>query len=135
MDIPKQKLAVAVMVINPENKLLLVKAHGRGWEFPGGYVETGEPIKEAAIREVKEESGIEIELTRLCGIEQDLARSTCVFLFQGKPVSGELACSYEHLDVGYFSVEEAMRNIKLQVFKQRVIRCLQQDSQPFVIEL
>jgi 8-oxo-dGTP diphosphatase len=123
------------MVTNPENKLLLVKAYSRGWEFPGGYVETGESITKAAIREVKEESGIDIELARLCGIEQDIARSICVFLFQGKPVSGELACSYEHLDVGYFSVEEAMRKISLKAFQQRVVRCLQQDSQPFVIEM
>jgi 8-oxo-dGTP diphosphatase len=135
MVIPWHKLAVAVMVINQENKLLLVKAYSRGWEFPGGYVDTGESIKVAAIRDVKEESGIDIELTKLCGIEQDIARSTCVFLFQGKPVSGELSCSDEHLDVGYFSVEEAIRKIILKSFKQRVIRCLQQDSLPFVIEL
>lgn len=135
MFIPKHILAVAVMVINQENKLLLVNAYSRGWEFPGGYVEKGESIKEAAIREVKEESGIDIELTRLCGIEQDIVRSTCVFLFEGKPVSGELSCSFEHLDVGYFSVEEAIRKITLKCFKQRVTLCLQQDSQPFLIEL
>ena len=133
--IPKHKLAVAVMVINQENKLLLVKSYGRGWEFPGGYVETGESIKEAAVREVKEESGIDIELTRFSGIEQDIARSTCIFLFQGKTVNGELSCSDEHLEVRYFTVEEALKKIILKSFKQRVIRCLQQDSQPFVIDL
>jgi 8-oxo-dGTP diphosphatase len=67
----------------------LVKNWKRGWEFPGGYVEEGESIKDAAIREVKEEAGIQIRLTKICGIVQDIDKSTCTVLFLGAPVSGE----------------------------------------------
>ncbi|MEH7564048.1 NUDIX hydrolase [Priestia megaterium] len=45
-----QKLAVAVMVVNQDHHVLLVKNHRRGWEFPGGFVEAGESIKDAGIR-------------------------------------------------------------------------------------
>lgn len=135
MTIPSHKLAVAVMVLTRDNKMLLVKGYTRGWEFPGGYVEKGESIKAAAIREVKEESGIEIQLTRLCGIDQDIARSTCVVLFEGKPISGELARSDESLEVGYFTFEEAMSKITWGTFKDRLMRCLNENEPPFVIEI
>jgi 8-oxo-dGTP diphosphatase len=115
------------MVVNEENDFLLVKSR-RGWEFPGGYLEDGEAIKAAAIREVKEESGIEIELINSLGVEQDLEKSTCVFLFRGRPISGELKCSNETEDVGYFSLQEVMKMITIAHFKERVIRCLNEDG-------
>ncbi|NGQ93623.1 NUDIX hydrolase [Brevibacillus sp. SYP-B805] len=129
------KLAVAVMVVDQENHVLLVKGRQRGWEFPGGYVAAGESIAHAAIREVKEESGVDIDLTRLCGIEQDIELSTCVVLFEGKPISGALALSDESLDVGYFTIEEALNKITVQTFKERIIRCFHTNKPPFVVEI
>lgn len=59
---------VSVCVVR-DGQVLLVKrgrAHYRGlWSLPGGRVELGEPLREAALRELKEETAIEAELVRL----------------------------------------------------------------------
>ncbi|MFC3885406.1 NUDIX hydrolase [Bacillus songklensis] len=133
-EILSHKLAVAVMVMNRDHKFLLVKSYKRGWEFPGGFVGIGESIKEAAIREVKEESGIDIQLTNFLGIEQDVAKSTCVVIFKGTPVSGKFAASDENQDVGYFTFDEAMSMITLGKFRDRIVRCLKEKEIPFFIE-
>jgi len=64
MNIPKHSIAAAAIVINEENEILLIKGPKRGWEMSGGQVEEGESIVQAAIRETKEESGIEIEINK-----------------------------------------------------------------------
>jgi ADP-ribose pyrophosphatase YjhB (NUDIX family) len=126
-----QKLAVAVMVVNQDHHVLLVKNPRRGWEFPGGFVEVGESIKDAGIREVKEESGIVIEVTNFLGVEQEVKRSTTVILLKGKAVSGKISVSNETQGVGYFTLEEAKNIIKLDNFKDRIDRCLKETEIPF----
>jgi 8-oxo-dGTP diphosphatase len=120
------------MVMNEDDDFLLVKSR-RGWEFPGGYLEDEEAIKDAAIREVKEESGIDIELMNSLGVEQDIERSTCVFLFKGRPISGELRGSNETEDAGYFSLKEVMNMMTIAHFRERVIRCLNEDEKFSII--
>lgn len=56
--------------------------------MPGGQVEEGESLAQAAVREVKEESGIEIEVTKFCGIYQNTGKSICNTLFLGRPIGG-----------------------------------------------
>ena len=87
---PKHIVSAAAIVVNDRNEVLLIKGPKRGWEMPGGQVEEGESLREAAIRETKEESGIDIEVTKFCGIFQNVGASICNALFLGKPVGGEL---------------------------------------------
>lgn len=127
------KIAVAVLVENNDQKYLLIENHRRGWEFPGGYIEKNEGIQDAAIREVKEETGIDIKLIQFLGLEQDMKRSVCVFIFKGVHESGQLVTCNESKDIGYFTLDEALNLIKLQHFKERIIRCLDDEKIPFVI--
>lgn len=53
---PKHIVSAATIVVNERNEILLIKGPKRGWEMPGGQVEEGESLKDAAIRETKEES-------------------------------------------------------------------------------
>lgn len=102
-------------------KLLLVK---RGqlpdkgkWSFPGGAVELGETTEEAAIREVKEETGLDIELQGLFDVATYLpsergpkARNKVIVLdYLGRPRSGRVKLNRESTAFGWFTPEEVQR--------------------------
>ena len=64
---------VVALVLNNQNKILLVKSHkwiNNRYSVPGGHVEIGESLSTAIIREVKEETGLEILPKRLFMIQE-----------------------------------------------------------------
>jgi 8-oxo-dGTP diphosphatase len=65
MTFPTHIVAAAGIVEDNNGNLLMVNTYHGGWVFPGGQVETGENITDAVIREVKEESGIDISVEKL----------------------------------------------------------------------
>jgi 8-oxo-dGTP diphosphatase len=134
MTIPKHIVSAAAIVLNDKSEILLVKSPLRGWEMPGGQVEVGESIKAAAIRETKEESGIDIEILRFCGIFQNVNKSICNTLFLGKPIGGEPTTSPESVDVGFFPVNQALDMITVETFRQRIEYCLNDKLHPFYVE-
>jgi 8-oxo-dGTP pyrophosphatase MutT (NUDIX family) len=134
MSPPKHIVSAATIVLNEQNEILLIKGPRRGWEMPGGQVEEGESLKEAAIRETLEESGIEIEVVKFCGVFQNVSASICNTLFLAIPVGGKPTTSPESLEVGFFPIEKALEMVTWKNFKQRIEYCLDEKLQPFLIE-
>jgi 8-oxo-dGTP pyrophosphatase MutT (NUDIX family) len=130
----KHFLSAAAIVINSEKEILLIKGPERGWEMPGGIVEEGESIRDAAIRETKEESGIEIDGLKFCGVFQNVKKSICNTLFLAHPVGGKLTTSPESLEVGFFPIEQALDMVTIGNFRQRIEYCLDESKQPFYVD-
>ena len=61
-------LGVSIVILKGESVLLILRGDFPVWGLPGGAVEAGESVAEAAVREVREETGLEIRLTSLVGI-------------------------------------------------------------------
>lgn len=68
MKMPTHIVAVGGIVENEKGEILLVKTINGGWVFPGGQVEVGENLVDALAREVKEESGVNIEVGSLLSV-------------------------------------------------------------------
>jgi 8-oxo-dGTP pyrophosphatase MutT (NUDIX family) len=61
--------SVNVVVVNDAGEILLIRRSDNGnWALPGGAIDLGESVAQAAIRETKEETGVDCELTGLVGI-------------------------------------------------------------------
>jgi len=133
MAVPKHIVSAAAIVLNEKNEILLIKGPRRGWEMPGGQVEEGEALKDAVVRETREESGIDIEVLKFCGIFQNVNESICNTLFLGKPIGGKLTTSPESLEVGFFPLEEALEMVTWNNFRQRIEYCLDEKCHPFYI--
>ena len=66
------KAGVGIIITDSEGWILLERRSDNGmWSLPGGGIEAGESITEAAIREVKEETGLDVRITGLVGVYSD----------------------------------------------------------------
>ena len=61
-----------------ERPVVLIERHFAplGWALPGGFVEVGETVEAAAVREAREETGLDVELVELLGVYSDPARDS-----------------------------------------------------------
>lgn len=121
-------VSVAALVTNDEGKILLVNSPWRGWEYPGGLIEPGESFEAALRREVREESGVEIEITGFVGICKNVARDIVNIDFTARYVGGALTTSDESTEVGWFTFEEAMAIITFPLTKKRLINMCSGDK-------
>ena len=127
MVLPTHIVATGGLITNDKNEILLVKNPRKGWEYPGGIVEPGETLPQGLIREIKEETGVNVEIISIVGIYSNTKKKkgyngveeipTIVNIdFICKYISGDLTTSDESEEVKWFSKEEALKivNQKLQ---------------------
>jgi len=102
---------VAVLVVK-DGKYLLIQEGKPGREglynIPGGHIEPHETLFEAAVRETKEETGYDIELTGLVGVYQSIYPHINVSgpVFSAKVIGGEAMASAQHPEVLWVTGEE-----------------------------
>lgn len=123
---PETPLVGVGAVVHADGKFLLVRRAnepGKGlWSVPGGLVEVGEKIRDAAKREVEEETGIKVEVGRLIDVlenivfdEEGRVKFHYILIdFEAKPISEklEIITSSEVLEARWFTPEE-MKNLPI----------------------
>lgn len=117
-------VSCAAIVTNDLGEILLVKSPWRGWEYPGGLMEPGETFEEALKREVREEAGVEIEITGFIGICKNVERNIVNIDFAARYLHGELTTSDESTEVIWASPEKAMELITFPLTQKRLANML-----------
>ncbi len=118
----KEKSCGAI-IYNKENKVLVVKHNAGHWDFPKGHMEAGEDEYQTAIREVKEETNIDIELIKECRYEihynpKEGVDKTVVFFLAHNKSSNLSKQDCEIANIGWFEYKEAMDILTYDIAKE-----------------
>jgi ADP-ribose pyrophosphatase YjhB (NUDIX family) len=104
------KVAVGTIIRAGDDQLVLVRRAiepGYGlWVFPGGYVDRGEEITAAAIREAREESWLDVRLEGLINIYSYGGHSPIIIVYAATAIGGDLCCDDECLETALFTPDE-----------------------------
>ena len=100
------KLAVGTIIHDDRSRVVLVRraiepGYGK-WVFPGGYVDRGEEVQVAAIREAREEVGLDVRIDRLVKIYSYTGRTPVIIVYAATMIGGCLGCDEEGLEVEFF---------------------------------
>lgn len=118
------------VLVEKDGKLLLTK---RGvnpfkdwWDLPGGFLENGEDPIEGAARELLEETGLEIEVTDLLGIQVDRYGDegvyTLNFHYLARPAGGTPTPKSDVSEIGWFTPDDLPENIAFENCRDAVER-------------
>lgn len=136
--------SVNVAVTDEQNRLLVIRrADNDNWALPGGAMDCGETIAQAAIRETKEETGIDCEITGLVGIytnprhvilytSDGEVRQECSVVFAARAVGGEPTPSSESLEVRWVVSQELGDLAMHPSMRQRVDHYLEARDRPYI---
>jgi ADP-ribose pyrophosphatase YjhB (NUDIX family) len=107
------KVGADAAIFNKKGEILLMeRADGRGWCLPCGWVEPNERPAETAVREVREETGLEVEVRQLVGVFTRMPNAvsgphtTVAIVHLCEVVDGELTLSHEGLDLRYWPIDQ-----------------------------
>ncbi len=106
---PDPKVAAGVIATRDGLILLQQRRHqpGKGlWSFPGGFVDSGEKVEDAALREIRDETQVEVHLEGLVGVYSHPGQPVIFIVYHGTILSGEPRPGRESLAVGLFPPEE-----------------------------
>ena len=127
----KQEKSCGCIVLNDKNQVLLIHNNAGHWDFPKGHVEEGETEIQTAIREVKEETNIDVEVNDKYRYTVEYSPKEAVIkevvLFLAKNISNNKEAQLEEVsEVQWVDFEEALDKITYDTSKQ-VLQKLKED--------
>jgi ADP-ribose pyrophosphatase YjhB (NUDIX family) len=109
--------AASAVVVDDEGRILLHRRSDNGkWALPGGVMELGESLADCVIREVREETGLDVAVSGIVGIYSDPkhvfayddgeVRQEFSICFECRLLGGDVAVSDESFEVRFFDTDE-----------------------------
>jgi 8-oxo-dGTP diphosphatase len=124
---PQSKPCVGVFVLE-EGRVLLVRRSVEPfkeyWDIPGGFLEEGEHPEQGAVREIKEETGLIVEPTKILGIFMDKygpdQEATLNICYIAKKIDGELKAGSDAKEAKWFNLKKLPRKIAFEWSKDAI---------------
>lgn len=125
------RMTASSIVVNEAGELLLIERHDiHTFDVPGGGLEKGELPTEAAVRETREETGLEVQATQLLGLYHwpNEPNAYLSFYFRCKLIGGTPQTSEETLTVDFFAPDTLPKRM-LPMHRQRIGYSLNHEGQ------
>lgn len=124
-DTPCHSVSVAAAIFDEsgENVLLIKRRDNGRWEPPGGVLELDETIVDGLRREVREETGAEIEVGHLTGVYKNMVRGIIALVFRCGPASPPSATSAEASHVAWIPVADVPKMLT-EAYSIRILDAL-----------
>lgn len=130
---PTHRVGAFAIIRNEQGAVLLSRRTDSGWwNLPGGGVEPHESVEEGLIREVQEETGLEVVTGRLIGVYSKPQKHEIVLTFECKIVGGTIKPSDEADLHEWFAAEALPAEQFLPKHRERVEDALQEQAAAFV---
>ena len=104
------------------------------WALPAGYIEADESVEQAAVRECREETGLEVELLELFGVysfPEGPVQSGIIIFFRARPVGGQLRAGDDADKVGVFQPDELPEGVAFRTHREVLERWVRSRSPEF----
>jgi 8-oxo-dGTP diphosphatase len=129
---PRHSVSVSGVITDDHGRALLIQRRdNQHWEPPGGILELAESIPEGLRREVREETGLDIEPDALTGVYKNMTRGIVALVFRCKVTSGQLT-SNDEVTAFQWADEPAIRQLTTEAYAVRVLDALRRDTAPAV---
>lgn len=117
-------VSVAGVVVDDQGRALIVRRRDNGrWEPPGGVLELKEGVRDGVRREVREETGLEVEPENLTGVYKNMERGIVALVFRCRVVGGVLAETGEAVAFRWVRPDE-LGGVMAEAFAIRVADAL-----------
>lgn len=137
------RCGVAALITDEADRVLLTRRSDNGrWCLPGGHVDAGENVAEACVREVLEETGLDVLPLKLIGVYStpdalviypDGNKAQFVSLcFEVRVLGGELALSEETTEFGYYTMDQIRSMDVLETHLPRIEDGLTRKEKAYV---
>jgi 8-oxo-dGTP diphosphatase len=126
---PKHSVSVSAVIVDDEQRVLLMQRCDTGeWQIPGGVLELDEDVHAGLRREVREETGLQVESVRLSGVYKNMPLGVVALVFRCRPLGGTLTTSDETRALAWASSSEVSRRMT-DAFAIRVLDALKTAAQ------
>ncbi len=120
-----------------DGKILLVHEANGTWSLPGGWCDVDRSVEENTVKEVKEEAGLDVRVTRVIAVQDRekhnrpvYAYKVCKIFLQCEATGGEFVPNLETTDTGWFSPEELPRLAEEKNNREQIEMCFRAMREP-----